>query len=207
MTTTPPREHALELGPDVVQRLLPHRRPLLLVDRILGFEPDSERPALWATRHISANEEVFAGHFPDLHLWPGIYTVEGLGQSCHLLQALLELRQICGERGLSFDGVLRALQSLELGYRLKPTPAAETARVLAELGDPPRRVGLSAGIEMRFLEPVFAGQCLKYHVVHTHAVERFIRFEVQASVDQRCVARGVLTGALGPRLERERPPA
>lgn len=206
MTISNLREHAFELGPDVIQRLLPHRRPLLMVDRIVGFDANAERPALWATRHISANEEVFSGHFPNLQLWPGIYTVEGLGQSCHLLQALLALRVVCHERGLSFESVLRAFQNLELGYRLKPAFRAEASRLLAELGDPPLRVGLSAGIDVRFVEPVFAGQCLNYHVVHTHAVERFIRFEVEAAVDHRCVARGILTGALGPELSRERPP-
>ena len=63
-----------------IERLIPHRRPLIMVDRVRGFEL-GERPTLWASRNISSNEPVFDGHFPGLHLWPGIYTQEGLGQS------------------------------------------------------------------------------------------------------------------------------
>src|SRR5690606_29174491 len=71
----PREEHRLELGPDVIERLIPHRRPLIMVDRVRGFEL-GERPTLWATRNVSANEPVFDGHFPGLHIWPGIYTQE-----------------------------------------------------------------------------------------------------------------------------------
>ena len=88
----------LELGPDVVQRLIPHRRPLLMVDRIEVFE-DGDQPTLFASRYISSNEPVFDGHFPGLHLWPGVYTIEGLLQASNLLHILWVARQEVRARG------------------------------------------------------------------------------------------------------------
>ena len=49
----------LSLGPDVVTRLLPHRRPFLMVDSIEGYSR-APRPTLSAARMVSANEPVFA---------------------------------------------------------------------------------------------------------------------------------------------------
>lgn len=79
----------LELGPDVVRGLLPHREPLLLVDRIRGFRVDP--PALVAHKHVRPDEPVFAGHIPGRPLWPGVYTVEALAQATLLLFRLLEV--------------------------------------------------------------------------------------------------------------------
>jgi 3-hydroxyacyl-[acyl-carrier-protein] dehydratase len=195
------RASILELGPDVIQHLLPHRRPLLMVDTIRRYErgADGGRPELWARRQISANEEVFAGHYPGLHLWPGIYTIEGLGQSCFLLEILVMLQKAYEDGGGNADEVLAALRNLELGYQLNPRYRPEQSALLERLGQLGGRVGISASVEMRFLQPVFAGQGLDYHVVRTHVVERFMRYEVEASVDGRPVARGFITGALGER--------
>src|SRR5262249_30324140 len=77
-------KHNLSLGPDTIQRLPPHGRPFLMVDTVEGYER-APHPTLLAARHVSANEPVFEGHFPGLHLWPGVYTIEGLGQSANLL--------------------------------------------------------------------------------------------------------------------------
>lgn len=109
----------LELGPDVVQRLIPHRRPLLMVDRIESFE-DGPTPALTASRFISANEPVFDGHFPGLSLWPGVYTIEGLLQASNLCHILWVARQELAAAGGNADDVFAALKNLELGYRLNP---------------------------------------------------------------------------------------
>ena len=77
----------LLLDADGVRRLLPHRPPLLLVD---GVEAISEiPPALRAWKLIGASEPVFAGHFPDQAIWPGVYSIEGLAQTCGLLGGLL----------------------------------------------------------------------------------------------------------------------
>jgi 3-hydroxyacyl-[acyl-carrier-protein] dehydratase len=200
---------ALELGRDVIRHLLPHRRPLLLVDGIRRYDrgTDAGRPQVWARRHISANEEVFAGHFPGLHLWPGIYTIEGLGQTCFLLEILLALEKEWKDKGRDPEEVLAALRNLELGYQLSPRFDPAGSAILQEFGGLGSRIGISASVEMRFLQPVFGGQCLEYHAVRTHVVERFMRFEVEASVEGRPVARGVMTGALGQTISSLVPPS
>lgn len=65
--------------------LLPHRYPILLVDRILDFEPGQWIRGL---RNISYSEQVFQGHFPNRPVFPGVYILEAMAQTggCLLLQ-------------------------------------------------------------------------------------------------------------------------
>ena len=61
-----------------IMDLLPHRYPLLLVDRILDFEPK-----VWirGLKNVSLNEAVFQGHFPSRPVFPGVYIVEAMAQT------------------------------------------------------------------------------------------------------------------------------
>jgi 3-hydroxyacyl-[acyl-carrier-protein] dehydratase len=189
----------LKLGSEVVQLLIPHRRPLLLVDSVIAYRR-AERPVLWAKRMITANEEIFAGHFPDLHLWPGIYTQEGMGQACHLLQVIAVMQDAWEERGHPPEQVLAALRNLEMGYRLHPGYRAQDSAFLKDLGRDMARLGMSGSVDIRFLAPVFAGQCIEYTVTRTHVLDRLARFEVEAESEGRLVAQGRITGAIGPLL-------
>lgn len=194
----------LALGPDVVTRLLPHRRPFLMVDSIEGYAR-APRPTLAAARMISANEPVFEGHFPGLHLWPGVYTIEGMGQSCNLLRILLELQAAWEREGRDPEEVLAGLRNMDLGFHFQPGYREDIGKRLGEvlhreLADPSSRMGVSAAVDVKFLQPVFAGQRLVYTVTQTHAVDRLLRFEVEAAVESRVVARGVMSGAMGTSL-------
>lgn len=190
----------LELGPDVVQRLIPHRRPLLMVDRIESYE-DGQQPVLHAARFISSNEPVFDGHFPGLHLWPGVYTIEGLLQSSNLLHILYVARQLTAAAGHDPDGIFAALKNLELGYRMRPgyQPALteQFAGLLGVDPDPVSRGGVAGAIDVKLLAPVFAGQRIDYRVCLTRVLEELQRFEVEATVEGRTVAKGVVTSSRG----------
>jgi len=61
-----------------IMALLPHRYPILLVDRILDFEP---REWIRGLKNVSFNEEVFQGHFPSRPVFPGVYIVEAMAQT------------------------------------------------------------------------------------------------------------------------------
>ena len=61
-----------------IMDLLPHRYPLLLVDRILDFEP---KEWIRGLKNVSANEQVFQGHFPSRPVFPGVYIVEAMAQT------------------------------------------------------------------------------------------------------------------------------
>ena len=60
-----------------IMTILPHRYPLLLIDRILELEPMKYARGY---KNITANEPVFAGHFPGNPVLPGIYMIEALAQ-------------------------------------------------------------------------------------------------------------------------------
>ena len=61
-----------------IMELLPHRYPLLLVDRILDFEP---KEWIRGLKNVSFNEAVFQGHFPSRPVFPGVYIVEAMAQT------------------------------------------------------------------------------------------------------------------------------
>lgn len=191
----------LRLGPDVVMRLIPHRRPFLMIDNVEAYER-GDRPRLWASRLVSANEPVFEGHFPALCLWPGVYTIEGMGQASNIL-ALLHFV----ERGLVAMGrpeqlLLEGLRNLELGARLRPGFRPSLAQELDELlhralPTPASRMGMSAAVDVKLTAPVFAGERIDFVVALTHTLDRLLRFEVRAEVAGREVARGVMKGTFG----------
>jgi 3-hydroxyacyl-[acyl-carrier-protein] dehydratase len=65
-----------------ILKLLPHRYPLLLVDRVIAFEKDKRIKAL---KNVSINEPFFTGHFPQRPVMPGVLMLEALAQTAALL--------------------------------------------------------------------------------------------------------------------------
>jgi 3-hydroxyacyl-[acyl-carrier-protein] dehydratase len=66
-----------ELDIRQIMEILPHRYPLLLVDRILELEPGVRARGY---KNITFNEPVFAGHFPTNPLFPGVYMIEAMAK-------------------------------------------------------------------------------------------------------------------------------
>jgi len=67
-----------------IEKLLPHRYPFLLVDRIIELEPGKR---VVGVKCVSANEPFFPGHFPDMKVMPGVLILEALAQ-CSALMTL-----------------------------------------------------------------------------------------------------------------------
>lgn len=65
-----------------IQKMLPHRYPFLLVDRVLEFE---SRKRILALKNVTVNEPCFQGHFPDRPVMPGVLVLEALAQAGGLL--------------------------------------------------------------------------------------------------------------------------
>lgn len=61
-----------------IQRMLPHRYPFLLIDRVLEFTPHERIRAL---KNVTVNEPFFQGHFPGGPVMPGVLIVEAMAQA------------------------------------------------------------------------------------------------------------------------------
>lgn len=61
-----------------IQKILPHRFPFLLIDRVIGL---SAGESIEAYKNVTIGEQIFQGHFPDHPIYPGVMIVEGMAQA------------------------------------------------------------------------------------------------------------------------------
>ena len=86
---------------DEIQRILPHRYPFLLVDRVISLELGKRIVAL---KNISINEPFFQGHFPGRPIMPGVLIIEALAQAGGIL-ALLSTPENLGNPSIFLLGM------------------------------------------------------------------------------------------------------
>ncbi len=79
------------LNSEEIKKLLPHRYPFLLVDKVISLTPDEE---IIAIKNLTINEEVFSGHFPSEAIFPGVLSVEACAQAAGILCAYSNLLKI-----------------------------------------------------------------------------------------------------------------
>jgi 3-hydroxyacyl-[acyl-carrier-protein] dehydratase len=68
-----------------IKQFLPHRYPMLLVDRVLDYEIGK---SIVAIKNVTANEEFFNGHFPHKPVMPGVLMIEAMAQTAAILSFL-----------------------------------------------------------------------------------------------------------------------
>jgi len=61
-----------------IQAILPHRYPMLMVDRVLDLKPGE---SVVAQKNVSINEQIFQGHFPGNPIFPGVLQIEAMAQA------------------------------------------------------------------------------------------------------------------------------
>ena len=61
-----------------IQKIIPHRFPFLLIDRVLEIKAGE---SIHAYKNVSVSEHIFQGHFPGHPIYPGVMIVEGLAQA------------------------------------------------------------------------------------------------------------------------------
>ena len=81
-----------------IQKILPHRYPFLLIDRIIDFKPDISAHAI---KCVTINEPFFQGHFPGRPLMPGVLVVEAIVQAACFTVAM-KLKDTMKNPGVSF---------------------------------------------------------------------------------------------------------
>ncbi len=79
MTDAPIAAQPTTLSSAEIERLIPHRWPFLLVDRIIEYDPAAKR--IVGLKAVTASEWFFQGHFPGLPVLPGVIQVEALAQT------------------------------------------------------------------------------------------------------------------------------
>jgi len=87
-----------------ILRLLPHRYPFLLVDRVLAITPEKDIVGL---KNVTINEPFFQGHFPERPVMPGVLILEGMAQVGGILAFYSEPENI-GKKVLYFVGIDKA---------------------------------------------------------------------------------------------------
>ncbi|MCZ2075144.1 MAG: 3-hydroxyacyl-ACP dehydratase FabZ [Bryobacteraceae bacterium] len=109
------------LDNEAIRRILPHRYPMLLVDRII--EIDAER--IVGIKNVTANEPFFTGHFPEFPVMPGVLIVEAMAQ----VAGVLVLRQMEDR-----DSKLVFLASIEEAKFRRPVLPGDQLRIEMKVG-------------------------------------------------------------------------
>lgn len=86
-----------------IQRILPHRYPFLLIDRVTDL---TRKQRIVAIKNVTVNEPFFAGHFPNLPIMPGVLIVEAIAQAGGAL--LLTEVEDRDDKLMVFTGIERA---------------------------------------------------------------------------------------------------
>jgi len=88
-----------------ILRHLPHRYPMLLIDRVLEVEKGKR---IVAIKNVSMNEHFFVGHFPHYPVMPGVLIIEALAQAAAIL-TFITIEKLPDENSLSyFAGIDKA---------------------------------------------------------------------------------------------------
>mgnify|MGYP000858761828 CR=1 FL=1 len=105
MSTTETNKVAVtELDINRIMQLIPHRYPLLLVDRVKDIVPGESCTGI---KNVTMNEPQFTGHFPQKPLFPGVMTIEAMAQTSAIL-VMQTLGQEAEGRLVYFMGIEEA---------------------------------------------------------------------------------------------------
>ena len=85
---------------EAIKKIIPHRYPFLLVDRVLECDDESR---IVGIKNVTMNEPFFQGHFPDYPVMPGVLIVEAMAQVACILALRILKRE--GHASILFTGI------------------------------------------------------------------------------------------------------
>ena len=94
-----------EIDINQIQKILPHRYPFLMIDRVIEVDPGK---TLTAIKNVTVNEPFFEGHFPHHPLFPGVLMLECIAQASAILASLMIDVTASGKSVYLFAGVDKA---------------------------------------------------------------------------------------------------
>jgi 3-hydroxyacyl-[acyl-carrier-protein] dehydratase len=106
---------------DQIKRMIPHRYPMLMIDRIVDLVPNQGATGI---KNVSVNEPFFQGHFPGAPLMPGVLIIEAMAQTA----AVLVVATLGAER----EGSLVYFMSIDSARFRKPVVPGDILRVHVE---------------------------------------------------------------------------
>jgi len=116
-----------------IMKIIPHRFPFLLVDRIVELEAGQRATGI---KNVSIGEPFFQGHFPDYPVMPGVLIVEALAQVGAV--AILSLDEYKGKIAF-FAGI----ENVRFKRQVKP---GDTLRLEVTMGQIRRNIGSGSGV-------------------------------------------------------------
>jgi len=108
---------------DQIQQMIPHRYPMLMIDRVIDLVPDQRATGI---KNVTINEPFFQGHFPGAPLMPGVMIIEAMAQTA----AVLVVATLGAER----EGSLVYFMSIDSARFRKPVKPGDVLRVHVEKG-------------------------------------------------------------------------
>jgi 3-hydroxyacyl-[acyl-carrier-protein] dehydratase len=114
----------LPVDAERIAAILPHRYPILLVDRVVEFNAGE---SIVAIKNVTLNEPFFQGHFPGHPVMPGVLIVEALAQASGLLIGL------SGTHGAGKDDRIFYLAKVDNARFLKPVVPGDQLRLEVQL--------------------------------------------------------------------------
>ncbi|MGQ9557828.1 MAG: 3-hydroxyacyl-ACP dehydratase FabZ [Desulfurispora sp.] len=160
------------LSADDIRKLLPHRWPFLLLDRVVELEPGRRAVGI---KNVAVSEPYFAGHFPAESIMPGVLIVECLAQLtavAYTTGALVELEQAAGGQSMADVDI-----SAQVGY-------------------------LVAIKNMKFRRPVSPGDRLVLECLLGSSLGILTSVQVSARCEGELVAEGSLVVSRRPEKEQ-----
>ncbi|MDQ0418545.1 3-hydroxyacyl-[acyl-carrier-protein] dehydratase [Croceifilum oryzae] len=166
------------MNADEIRKLLPHRWPFLLLDRVIELKPGVSGVGI---KNVTISEPFFEGHFPNESIMPGVLIVEALAQMTAVVYC---------------TGALQTMREAE--QEAAATAEAQAVESTEEV-DISSRVGYLVAIrDMKFMKPVAPGDQLLLKVKIGRSLGILSKVNVAAYVGKECVVEGTLSVSQRP---------